>query len=251
MLVLPVHTPLLQPGDDLAALLHERHAVQSGDIIALSSKAVATCEGAAMDLTALPPSPEAALWAKRCGRSAAFCEAVLQETARLHGTVRGACPGALLTELRPEGRGGGSIVAVNAGLDESNTALGTAIGWPVDPVSSAQRFLAKMPAGTGMVITDSCCIPRRKGVTAYALVTAGFDPHASAIGAADLYGRMLTVTVEAMADQLAVSANCVMGNADQRCPMAIIREHPAVMSTYCGWVPGMEAEQDVFRDIYR
>ena len=63
-------------------------------------------------------------------------------------------------------------------------------------------------------------------------------------------GRPLTVTQEAVADQLATAANIVMGNADQRCPAAVIREHGFALGPFEGWVPGIEPRDDLFRALF-
>ncbi|MBI2523935.1 coenzyme F420-0:L-glutamate ligase [Candidatus Peregrinibacteria bacterium] len=144
MLLLPIHTRLLENGDDLISLLQKSTPVSDGDILIISSKAVATVEGAAIDLRQITPSNNAEKWSKACGRSAAFCQAVLDETKRLHGEVVGTCPGALLTELRPDGLTEGTIFAANTGLDQSNVADGFAIGWPRDPVASVRLLRAKL-----------------------------------------------------------------------------------------------------------
>ena len=260
MLLLPIHTRLLQKGDDLAPLLQESTQVAEGDILVISSKAVATVERAAIDLKSIHPSNEAEKWSTACSRSAAFCQAVLDETQRLHGEVVGTCPGALLTELRPTGLSEGTIFAANAGLDQSNVADGFAIGWPRDPVASVKKLreaLSSLPRrgrvrerGFGIILSDSCCIPRRRGVTAHALVVSGIDPLFSEIGNKDLFGKPLRMTIEARVDQLATAANILMGNAGQGIPAAIIRDHGLALSTYEGWVPGIEPEEDLFQKIF-
>ena len=271
------------------------------DIFVISSKAVATAEGRIVDLASLTPSEEAKTLSKKCGRSPEFCEAVLAETKMRNGIVRGTCPGAIISELKPWGsspksfstrsstasqspavsslarREQGTIITANAGLDESNTEKGTAVGWPEDPVSSARRLrqqleehmrdkgkgirteeshrpfsLSPYPLSThlAVIITDSCVRPRRWGVTAFALAVAGIDPLRDEVGREDLFGRKLRITKEAVADQLATAANMLMGNADQSIPAVIIRDHGLTLSEYEGWVPGIEPEEDLFRGIF-
>lgn len=247
MLLLPLHTRLLQKGDDLATILHKSADFATGDILVISSKAVATVEGAAIDLQKITPSKDAERWSTTCGRSRAFCQAVLEETVRLHGVVTGTCPGALLTELRPEGLREGTIFAANAGLDQSNVEDGFAIGWPRDPVASVRKLREEF--AMGIILSDSCCIPRRRGVIAHALALSGMDPLFSEIGNTDLFGKPLRITIEARADQLATAANILMGNAGQGVPAVIIRDHGLPLSNYEGWVPGIEPEEDLFQNI--
>lgn len=249
MIILPIRTSLIKAGDNIVHILSEQAEIQDGDIVVLSSKAVATAEGAAINLKDLSISEEAKDWSSKTGRSAEFMETVLQETARLHGIIRGHCPGALLTDLKPEGMIKGTIFAPNAGLDESNIDVGWAVGWPLEPVTSGKQLQMGLNKNCAVIIGDSCLRPRRLGVTAFALTACGIDPLRSEIGHQDLFGRELRVTVEAVADQLTTAANFVMGNANQCTPAAIIREHDIVLTQYNGWVEGMEPERDLFRSI--
>lgn len=252
MLFLPIKTRLIRSGDDLAPLLQASASIAEGDIIVVSSKAVATAEGAAIDLHTLTPSKEAEKWSAACGRSPAFCQAVIEEVRQRNGTIVGTCPGALLTELRPDGLTEGTIFAANAGLDQSNVAKGWAVGWPRDPVASVRRLHSQIEQRVphvSVVLSDSCCIPRRRGVIAYALAVSGIDPLASEIGHEDLFGTPLRITVEARADQLATAANILMGNAGQGVPAVIVRDHGGPLTEFEGWVPGIEPENDLFRGI--
>jgi len=250
MKILPIHTPTLKENNNLIEILSKNTPFEENDILVISSKAITTVEGTRIDLTKITVTPEAKEWAKRSGRSAAFRQAVLDETERLHGRVAGGSSIAMLTELKPDNMKGALLVP-NAGLDQSNVPDGFAIGWPLDPVASARTLRDHLQKKIGkrlaVVVSDSCCRPRRWGVTAFALVACGLDPLSSQIGRKDIFGRPLTMTVEAVADQLATAANAVMGNADQSIPAAIIREHGLILSDFEGWVPGIEPEEDLFQ----
>ncbi len=253
MHLIPIKTAVIRQGDDLTAMFMKQAKFQKNDILVVSSKVIATAEGAIIDLASMEVSGAAKKWSDACGRSPEFCEAVLQETHRLHGTVVGSCPGALLTEVRPDGLATGTILAANAGLDQSNMQEGFAIGWPQDPVTSvhALRFHIKERAGVNIavILTDSCCRPRRLGVTAFALTVSGLDPLVSQAGKNDLFGHPLRITTEAIADQLATAANFLMGNAGQATPAVIIRDHGIPLSDYEGWVHGIEPHDDLFAGI--
>ena len=151
MLLLPVRSPLIHPGDDLAAIVsaaaREQHppGMQRGDILVLSSKVLATAEGRIIHLASSQPDEALAgefirRLSEACGKTPQFCEAVLQELSRMHGRVLRTCPGAILTEVSPEGLREGTILIANAGLDDSNAPLGHAIGWPEDAGKSVVRL---------------------------------------------------------------------------------------------------------------
>ena len=304
MHLIPLQTPRIVPGEDLVSALMEarKDGFQPKDIVVISSKAVATSEGRIIDLSALTVSDKAKTYAEKSGRSPEFCQAVLDEVAFHNGSVVGTCPGALLTELKPDGLSTGIILTANAGLDESNAPPhqshsvarcgaqpeGTAIGWPEDPVESAKEIQSTMEAKLqtdkflvssfwffvlkkisnrflkletknqqlktsqphiAVIISDSCCRPRRWGVTAYALAVAGMDPLQDQKGVKDLYGRELRITQEAIADQLATAANTLMGNADRACPAVLIRDHGIPLSEFVGWVPWIEPEKELFNGV--
>lgn len=246
-----IRTGILRKGDDLVSHLHD---VQEGDIVVVSSKVVATIEGAAWQLGTLQVGDEAMQWSERSGRSDAFCEAVLRETARMNGRVVHHCKGALFCELRPDGLAQGVILSVNAGLDESNTAEGQAIGWPVDPVHSACRLQEGILERTGMhtavIIGDSCCTARREGVTAFAIATCNIDPVHSRIGEKDLFGKPLRMTKEATADQLTIAANMLMGNGGSGMPVVYVRDHGYPFSGFRGWVSGIDPADDIFPSAF-
>lgn len=245
--------------------------MEPDDIVVVSSKVIATAEGSIIDLGLLKPSEESDQLAKLCGRSANFCEAVLMELRRMNGNVIGTCPGALLTEVRPDGLKQGVILTANAGLDESNAAPGHAVGWPKNCVRSASELRRALQSNLNdnlrsvgsvtrapskrennqiaIIISDSCCRPRRWGVTAFALAVSGLQPLASQAGRRDIAGKPLRITVEAVADQLATAANFLMGNAGQMTPACIIRNHGLPLSDNEGWVEGIEPQEDLFKGI--
>ncbi len=244
MFILPIRTDLLRAGSNLTSELLRNVTLQPDDIVIISSKAIATAEGAAMKLQDAIPSAEAIKYAKLCNQDPRFTECILREMKRMNGIVANARPYVLLTSLKPSGMHKGRILCPNAGLDLSNTDAGSAIGWPLDPVRSAQKLRESL--GVPVIISDSCSRPSRLGVTAFALVCAGIDPLRSEVGNADLFGKKMLVTVEAIADQLATAANAVMGNTAQCIPAAIIRNHGVPTSDFCGWVEGIEEEEDMF-----
>ncbi len=254
MEILPIKTPILRPGDDLAAALNHAMHFGNDDVIVVSSKAIAITENTSIDLGKLTSSPEANRWAKKCGRSPTFCQAVLNECARMNGFIAGASPHALLTLLKPAGRRAIFLVP-NAGLDESNIESRFAVGWPADPVSSAEKLRQEILEKTGKrvatIVSDSCCWPTRLGVTAFALTACGIDPLRSEVGNVDLHGNTLLVTNEAIADQMATAANMVMGNAAQSSPAAIVRGHGQSITEFCGWVEGIDQEKDLFGPVLK
>ncbi len=252
MQVIAIKTPIIHAGDDLAQILVDHAELEVNDILIVSSKVIATAEGAAIDLTKITPTAEAREWAKRSGRSPEFRQAVLDETARMNGRVTASTLQLMMTELCPNGMEG-SLLVPNAGLDESNIEDGFAIGWSKDLVHSVKSLCDAVKKKSGkkiaMIISDSCSRPRRLGVTAFALTASGIDPINNRIGLPDLFDKELHLTQEAIADQLATAANFLMGNANESIPAAIIRDHNLPLTDFCGWVPGIDPKLDMFGGV--
>ena len=80
MLILPITTPLLAANDDLVKILLDAAELEENDILVLSSKAVATIEGAAINLAMITPTPQATTIAKSCNQTPEFSQAILDET---------------------------------------------------------------------------------------------------------------------------------------------------------------------------
>lgn len=255
MNILPIHTDVLQSGDNLVEILLGKNVIEAGDIVVLSSKAMATVEGAAINLSTLTISDEARALAKesQTEKELSHLQAIIEETERMNGRIIIANHGILLTELHPDGMQEGRILITNAGLDLSNVEDGYAVGWPVDPAHSLTTLKTEIETAVegkiGLILSDSGLAPRRKGVTAFALCACGIDPIISQKGKEDLFGRELKVTEEAVADQLSTAANAIMGNSNQCCPAAVVRGFDVPFSDFCGWVPGIDVQEDIFHGL--
>ena len=115
-----------------------------------------------------------------------------------------------------------------AGIDESN-ADGKFVLSPRDPLKTAEeirRFLsAKFERQfIGVIITDSIFLPMKRGAVGLALGWSGFKPVKSAIGKKDLFGRQFRYETQSVLEGLAGSATLLMGEADERTPLAVISD---------------------------
>lgn len=125
-----------------------------------------------------------------------------------------------------------SILAVNAGLDESN-ADGRYVLLPGNPNQSAALIWQHLREKHGLkelgvLITDSRTFPLKWGTIGTALGHCGFMAVNDRIGEKDLYGHEMQMTKENIAEGLAVSANLVMGEVAEAQPLAIIQDVPMV-----------------------
>ncbi len=118
-------------------------------------------------------------------------------------------------------------VCINAGIDMSNIEQGKVLVLPDDPDGSAEKLMVRIKELTGrrvgVLITDTSGRPFREGQCSIALGCAGLAPIRDWRGRPDMYGRLLEVTQEAVADELASLANLLMGEGADMTPMVVIR----------------------------
>lgn len=268
--LLPLQTGTLEQGCDLGyaiegAVKRGKINLQGDDILIVSSKVVSLSEGRVISLKNISPTFEAQELAKKLQtRSPEFSEAVLREIKYRKGKLLGTCEGAALTEIH-------GILIANAGLDCSNAPPHCALGWPEDPPASAEKLrfaleehmvrqahhdVGRHPEPVegphlAVIIIDSCCLPRRRGLTAVALSCSGISPFLDERSRKDLFGKNLHYTVDAVADCLASAASLLMGNGAQGIPVVLVRDHRLELENFTGWVEGIPEEEDLFRDIFR
>jgi coenzyme F420-0:L-glutamate ligase/coenzyme F420-1:gamma-L-glutamate ligase len=218
--------PLVEPGDDLPALISAALeaaglALFSGDVVVVAQKIVSKAENRYRDLAPVTPGARALELAAICGKDARFVELVLAESTEV---VR--CAKNVLITRNRRGH-----VYANAGIDQSNIAIDAArprvLLLPEDSDASARRLRdalrARWSADIAVIINDSAGRPWRLGVTGIAIGCAGLRPLVSRVGDGDLYGKPLQITEIAVADELAAAASFLMGQADEGRPVVLVR----------------------------
>lgn len=119
---------------------------------------------------------------------------------------------------------------INAGMDESN-ADSRIILMPGHSFEVAENIRSVLRDffsidRLGIIITDTKSVPLRVGTIGRAIGYAGFEPLKSYIGRKDLFDRKSRVTESNVADALAAAAVLMMGEGDERVPLAIIDDAP-------------------------
>lgn len=197
------------PGDDLVALVlgaltadgDPAHRPADGDVLVLTSKVVSKAEG-------------------RVVAAADREQAITDETVRVVATREHAAGVTRIVENRL------GLVMAAAGVDASNTPAGTVLLLPLDPDASARALRAGVRDAfgvtVGVIVSDTAGRPWRDGVVDIAIGVAGLAPLDDLRGRADSFGRPLTMTVTAVADELAAAAELVKGKAAGR-PLAVVR----------------------------
>jgi len=120
------------------------------------------------------------------------------------------------------------FICANAGIDQSNVSVETdmVLLLPEDPDASAKKIREniyhKLKKKVSVIISDTFGRPFRKGQTNIAIGIAGIRPLKSYVGSKDSFGKVLQVSEIAIVDELASSAELVMGKTLE-VPVAIIR----------------------------
>ncbi len=194
----------MREGDDLGVLVANGIrsaglAVANGDVIVITQKVVSKAEGR---VVAEPPD----------GKAAVVAGEIRRVVARRGDLVIG------------ETRHG--FVCANGGVDASNVAEGFLALLPEDPDGSAERLRSCLAeafgATVGVVITDTFGRAWRHGLVNVAIGCAGLPAVIDLRGTKDASGRLLEVTIVALADEVAAASGLVMGKADG-VPVAIVR----------------------------
>jgi len=195
--------PEIHPGDDLAALLGDAldGVVEAGDILVITSKIVSKAEG-------------------RIIEAADREDAITAETRRVVASRRHPGGTTRIVETHT------GLVMAAAGVDASNVPDGTVALLPLDPDASALALAtalrARLGVDLGVILSDTFGRPWRDGQTDVAIGAAGLHVVDDLRGSTDTQGRVLEVTVPAIADELAGAADLVKGKAAGR-PVAVVR----------------------------
>jgi len=224
MIIKPIKTRIFQEGDDLFSFItHYFKKIQEESVIVVTSKIAALAE-------------------KRT--------AIAENDQIKEGLIRVESELAIPTKyvwLTIKD----NIVMASAGIDESN-ANGKLILLPKDSFKIASLLRKKLQkkygvTHLGVLITDSNITPLRAGVTGVALGYAGFRGIKDHRGTPDIFGRKFKFSQTNVADSLATAAVFVMGESNERRPLAIIKKAPI---EFCDNIHRKELHIDMQDDMY-
>ncbi len=214
--------PLVQPGDDLAALIRAALAraglaLEDGDVLVVAQKIVSKAEGRLVRLDTVAPSAAARRLAERTGKDPRLVEVVLgesREVLRVRDNL-------IITRHRL------GLVMANAGVDRSNVEGEDEVVLllPQDPDASCARLGAALAGEghVGVIINDSVGRAWRRGQIGTAIGCWGLEALQDLRGRPDLFARPLQVSEAALADQLASLAALLQGQANEGLPVVLVR----------------------------
>jgi coenzyme F420-0:L-glutamate ligase / coenzyme F420-1:gamma-L-glutamate ligase len=237
--------PDVASGADLGVLIADTVArsggsLEAGDVLVVAQKIVSKAEGKVIELDTIAPSLLAERWAGEHGKDPRLVEVILRETRRIVRMDRGI----LIVETRH------GFVCANAGVDASNVEPGFVTLLPDDPDASAERLRATLNHAfhcrMAVIVSDTFGRAWREGVVNVALGVAGLQPLLDYRGSSDTYGRPLTSTVMALADELAGAAEIVMRKSAGT-PVAVVRGAAEWLGDGNGRMLVRDASHDLFR----
>ncbi len=212
--------PEVSRGDNLAALIAQsvrdaRLEVKDKNIFVVAQKIVSKAEGQVLKLMDIEPSAKAQRWARDHGKDARLVEVILRESKQVLRMERGL----LIVETQH------GFVCANAGVDTSNTPSGQVTILPKDSDRSAaqirQELEREFGARLAVIVSDTFGRPWREGLVNVALGVSGMTPLIDYRGQKDCFEGELQATRIAVADQLASTAELVMGKT-KGVPVALI-----------------------------
>lgn len=225
-LVAVPNLPLVEPGDNLGAVLIEAleradQLPQTNDIFVVAQKVVSKAEGRYVDLNRVSPSSRAMELAEHTQKDPRLIEVMLTESSE----VLRYRPGLIVVRHRL------GFVMANAGIDQSNIDGGVeenrVLLLPTDPDGSGAELKVVLDRHfgirVGVVISDSVGRAWRVGTVGLALGAAGIPAVRDLRGQCDLYGRALQSSESGFADMVASSAMLLMGEAGEGTPIVVVR----------------------------
>jgi len=218
--VMGIHgLPIIHAGDDLAALICERTAFEDGDILCIASSVSAKANGQTRNLTEIEPTERAKAIAAAAGEDPRFIQVILDTS------VDVLLESPFILAAVPCGH-----IGVRAGVDRSNVEDDTAIILPPDPMAAAAGIREDIRRITGrsvaVILTDTCGRAFRRGQIGHAVGWSGVPAIRDFRGDTDLFARPLTITEEAVVDEIAGFANIVMGESNNGVPAVVVRGLP-------------------------
>jgi coenzyme F420-0:L-glutamate ligase len=220
-----IKTPIIRPGNNIAEIIIdslEKQGLdfQNNDVLIIAESPLATAEERLVYLDDINPGDKAKELAEKYLLDAREMELIVQESDEIFGGV----PGAALTITK-------GTLAPNAGIDASNAPEGYVVLLPENAQESAGRIRREIKehckCNIGVIVGDSRTQPLRLGCVGIALGTSGIVPVEDARGSCDLFGKEMTITRKAVADNLVSAAQILMGEAGESVPAVLVRGSPA------------------------
>lgn len=210
------NVPLIKEGDDIADIICKNCDLMDNDVVVIASTIVAKAKGMVFKLDDIVAGEEAKVLAKKHDLDERFTQAVLDRSKEVIIDFP-----IILVDTN------NGHTCIKAGIDDSNVGDGFLADLPEDPDASARMIGEGIEKLTGkkvsVILTDTNGRAFKIGQTGIAIGVHHIHPIKNWIGKKDLFGKVLEITEEAIADEIAGAANLLMGEGDGGYPVAIVR----------------------------
>lgn len=215
--------PLVNVGDDIAKLIckactENSIVVEEDDVFVVAQKIVSKAENSTVNLKTIKPTKRAAKIAEKTERDPRLVQVYLNEASKVL-FIKGRM---VITKHKL------GFKMSSSGVDRSNIAPisdEVVVLLPRDPDDSARKIRESIRNITGknvaVIINDSCGRDDRDGSVGMAIGIAGIS-HLEFRSQKDLFGNESNSRI-ALIDELAAAASILMGQADEKIPVVIIR----------------------------
>ena len=216
-----------------------------GDILVVAQKIVSKSEGRYVKISDVVPSLEAKLLAESSGKDPRLVELIQKESKKIVRHRKGV----IVTENRQ------GVVMANSGIDRSNVETDgnseQVLLLPINPDKSAANIRKglhkKTNVNVAVIINDSLGRAWRNGTIGTALGVSGLPSLLDLKGVPDLFGKPLSVTEEAIADEFSSAASILQGQAAEGRPIVLIRGYTSSSNSSSASSLIRKKEKDLFK----
>ena len=221
--------PEIKSGDDLPSIISKafkknRIKLKDKDVLVITQKIISKAENRLVHKDFIKPTAKAIILSKKINKNPFLTQLILDESKRIILKK----PGVIITETHH------GFICANSGIDQSNIPVDYYCLLPLNPDNSAKKirliFEKEFDIKIGVIISDTFGRPFRSGQTDVAIGVSGITPLLNYRGIKDSYGKNINVTSIAIADELASSAELVLGKTTDS-PVALIRGYNFKFST--------------------
>jgi len=241
---------LVKPGDNIVELILEslrisKMTLLEDDILVVAQKIVSKSEGRYVKIADVVPSLEAKLLAESSGKDPRLVELIQKESKKIVRHRKGV----IVTENRQ------GVVMANSGIDRSNVETDgnseQVLLLPINPDKSAANIRKglhkKTNVNVAVIINDSLGRAWRNGTIGTALGVSGLPSLLDLKGVPDLFGKPLSVTEEAIADEFSSAASILQGQAAEGRPIVLIRGYTSSSNSSSASSLIRKKEKDLFK----
>ena len=213
--------PEIKSGDDISQIILQtlkknRIKLKDKDVLVITQKIISKAENRLVHKDLIKPTTKAINLSKKINKNPLLTQLILNESKRIIQKK----PGVIITETHH------GFICANSGIDQSNVPVDCYCLLPINPDNSAKKIRLilekEFNIKIGVIISDTFGRPFRSGQTDVAIGVSGINPLLNYKGRKDSYNKNINVTSIAIADELASSAELVLGKTNNS-PIALIR----------------------------